>query len=292
MSYLMALGIFGCIYVLLTLSLNLAVGYTGLLNLGHIAFYGIGAYASALLVLAGVPYILALILSAIIAGLFSLIISIPSLRLKGHYFAIATFGFSEIIRAVVKNWDSLTRGPMGIYGIPTPEILGFSFNTPTEIFSLYLVITIIIVLAVYRIVNSPFGRILKSVRDDEIASKALGKNTTSYKIQAVFIGALIAGIAGSMYSHYIMFVDPSMFMLPTLVFVFSMVVAGGLGSVLGSVLGAIILSLLPEPLRFLPIPSAAVGAIRMLLFSGIIILMILFRPEGIIKEKTFKVEKC
>ena len=132
------------IFVLLTVSLNIAVGFTGLFNLGHVAFYGIGAYASALLVLAGVPYLASLILSALIAGLLSLVISIPSLRLKGHYFAIATFGFSEILRAVAKNWDSLTRGPMGVYGIPTPNILGFNFNTPLEIFAFYIIIALIL----------------------------------------------------------------------------------------------------------------------------------------------------
>lgn len=292
MSYLLTLGIFCCIYVLLSISLNLAVGFTGLFNLGHIAFYGIGAYASALLVMAGVPFIIALVLAAIIAGLSSFIISIPSLRLKGHYFAIATFGFGEIIKAVAKNWTSLTRGPMGIYGIPKPEILGFAFQSTSDIFALYLAITIIAVLAIYKIVNSPFGMVLKAIREDEIAVKALGKKTTSYKVQAVFIGAMFAGIAGSMYAHYIMFIDPAMLALPMLITVFAMVVVGGLGSVWGSVVGAVVIFLIPEPLRFLPIPSSMVGAIRMMIFSGIVVLMIIFRPEGIIREKTFKVKKC
>ncbi len=292
MSYLLTLGIFCCIYVLLSVSLNVAVGFTGLFNLGHIAFYGIGAYASALLVMAGVPFIVALVLAAIIAGLSSFIISIPTLRLKGHYFAIATFGFGEIIRAVAKNWTSLTRGAMGIYGIPKPEILGFAFQSTSRIFALYAVITIIAVLAVYKIMNSPFGRVLKAIREDEIAAKALGKKIKSYKVQAVLIGAFVAGIAGSMYSHFIMFIDPSILGLNSLIMVFSMVVVGGLGSVWGSVVGAVLIFMIPEPLRFLPIPSSAVGAIRMMIYSGIVVLMVLFRPEGIIKEKTFKVKKC
>lgn len=291
MSYIINLAIFCCIFVTLSVSLNIAMGFTGLFNLGHVAFYAIGAYASALLVMAGVPFILALPLAALFAGLASLLISIPSLRLKGHYFAIATFGFAEIIKAIVKNWTSLTRGPMGLFGIPKPSIFGFVFTTPAQIFVLYAVIAAISVLIIYKLVNSPFGRVLKAIREDEIAAKSLGKETTTYKVQAVFIGALFAGIAGSMYAHYIMFIDPALLHLNNLIMVLSMVVVGGLGSVGGSVLGAILIFMIPEPLRFLQLPSAMVAALRQLIYSLLIILIIMFRPEGIIKEKGFRIKR-
>ncbi len=286
MSYLITLAVFCCIYVILSVSLNIAMGFTGLLNLGHVAFFAIGAYASALLVTAGVPFI-----AAIIAGLSSLLVSLPSLRLKGHYFAIATFGFAEIIRAVAKNWASLTRGPLGIPGIPKPEIFGFVFNTPEKLFILYFALMLVSVFLMYKIANSPFGRVLKAIREDEIAAKALGKCTTSYKVQAVLIGAIFAGIAGSMYAHYIMFIDPSLFSLNNLMMALSMVVVGGLGSVGGSILGALVIFLLPEPLRFLQIPSAMVAVLRQIIYSLILILIVMFRPEGIIKEKGYKLRK-
>lgn len=291
MSYLIDLSIFCCIFVILSVSLNLTAGSAGLFNLGHIAFYAIGAYTSAILMKAGVPFLAALIAAAIVAGLSSFILSIPSLRLKGHYFAIATFGFGEIVEAIVKNWPSLTRGPMGIGGIPRPEIFGFLFREPSQILGLYLVIAVISVIIIYKLVNSPFGRVLRALREDEIASKSLGKNTTSYKIQAVFIGALFAGIAGSMYAHYIMFIDPAMFGLQHLVTVFAMVVVGGLGSVWGSVLGAVIIFLIPEPLRFLQLPGTTIASLRLIIYSLLIILMTIFMPDGIIKEKNFRVKK-
>ena len=292
MNYLLHIGIFFCIYSILSLSLNIAMGFTGLLNLGHVAFYAVGAYTSAILVKSGVPFIWAILAAALIAALSSLLISVPSLRLKGHYFAIAAFGFGEILEAIIKNWTSLTRGPMGIYAIPKPEIFGFAFESISEVFALYLIITAISVFVIYKIVNSPFGRVLKSIREDEIAAKALGKRTTAYKIEAVFIGALFAGIAGSMYAHYVMYIDPGLSGLNILILVLSMVVVGGLGSVGGSILGAMVIFLIPEPLRFLQVSGATIAALRQLIYSLLIILMIMFMPEGLIKEKGFRRKKC
>jgi len=291
MSYFITLAVFCTIYAVLSVSLNISMGFTGLLNLGHVAFFAIGAYASSLLVMAGVPFVVAIIAAGIIAAALSLLVSIPSLRLKGHYFAIATFGFAEIIKAVAKNWSSLTRGPLGLAGIPKPEILGFTFNTTERIFGLYIVIAVLSIFILYKIANSPFGRVLKSIREDEIAAKALGKRTTYYKIQAVLVGAFFAGIAGSMYAHYIMYIDPGLFSLHHLIIVVSMVVVGGLGSIWGSVLGAIIIFLLPEPLRFLQLPSAMVASLRQIIYSLILILIVMFRPEGLIKEKGMKLRK-
>jgi branched-chain amino acid transport system permease protein len=290
MSYFLNLAIFCCIFAILSASLNLAMGLTGLLNLGHIAFFAVGAYTSALLVMAGVPFLFALIAAAILAGLSSFLVSIPTLRLKGHYFAIAAFGIGELFEAVAKNWFSLTKGPMGLAGIPKPQILGFGFNNPDSTFVLYLIITVICILIIYRLANSPFGRVLRAIREDEIAAKALGKETTKFKIKAVLIGALFAGIAGSMYAHYIMFIDPNLFNLPKLIMVLSMVVVGGLGSVGGSVLGAVVIFLIPEPLRFLQLSSTVVAALRQLIYSLVIILVIMFKPHGLIKEKPLKVK--
>ncbi len=285
MGYIDHLLILVCIYIILSVSLNLITGYVGLLNLGHAAFFGIGAYASALLVkVVGVPWPAALVLGAILAGIAGLLIGIPCLRLRGDYLAIATLGFGEIIRAVMKNWTSLTRGPRGIPGIPKPELFGYAFTDNGAYLLLSFIIMLIVVFIVWRMVASPFGRVLRAIREDEIGALTLGKNIVKYKLIALSTGAFFAGIAGSLYAHYITFIDPSSFTLLETVLIVSMAVLGGLGSITGSVIGAIILILLPEPLRFLDLPSYVKAAMRQIIYSIILILLIIFRPEGLLGE--------
>lgn len=263
------------------------MGFTGLLNLGHAAFFGIGAYTSALLTLAGVPFGIAFIASFVVAGMFGFLIGLPCLRLRGDYLAIATLGFGEIIRAVLKNWISLTRGPLGIPGIPKASFF-ITFDTSVKFLVFAAVIAVVTIGIVSRLVHSPFGRVLKSIREDEIAAQALGKNVMKYKMIALVIGAAFAGIAGSMYAHYITFIDPSSFTLVETILIVSMVVLGGLGSLLGSVIGVIILVLLPEPLRFVQLPSAIVAAIRQMLYAIILIVLMIVRPQGMVGEKRYK----
>jgi branched-chain amino acid transport system permease protein len=283
-DYLLHIAVLCGIYVILSISLNLAVGFTGLFNIGHAAFYGIGAYTSALLTLAGVPWWIALIASAIMAGLFGFMVGVPCLRLRGDYLAIATLGFGEIIRAVMKNWTGLTRGPLGLPGIPKPSLFGVQFASIDMYLLLVVVIAIITVVIVNRLVKSPFGRVLKSIREDEIAAKSLGKNVVKYKLQALALSAMFAGVAGSLYAHYITFIDPSTFTLMETVLMLCMVVLGGSGSIIGSVVGAIILVVLPEPLRFISLPSSAAAALRQMIYSVSLILMMIFRPQGIFGE--------
>jgi branched-chain amino acid transport system permease protein len=289
MGYFAHLIILVGIYIILSVSLNLVVGYTGLFNIGHAAFFGIGAYTSALLVLPGpiglgLPWWIGIISGAIMAGIFGFLIGIPCLRLRGDYLAIATLGFGEIIRAILKNWTGLTRGPLGLPGIPKPELFGITFNSAHLYLTLTLVIAAIVVFLVYRITNSPFGRVLKSVRDDEIASQSLGKNVVNYKLYALIIGAFFAGIAGSLYAHYITFIDPSTFTLIETILMLSMVVLGGTGSNFGAVIGATILVLLPEPIRFLSLPSSVAAALRQMIYSLALIVLMIYRPAGLFGE--------
>lgn len=285
--YLEHLVILICIYIILAVSLNLVVGFTGMLNLGHAAFFAIGAYTSAILVkYLGFPFLVGFIASFILAALAGLLIGIPCLRLRGDYLAIATLGFGEIIRAVLKNWISLTRGPLGIPGIPKPSFLGFTISTQESMLIFSILIMLFTIIILYCIVNSPFGRTLKAIREDEIAAQALGKNTTSFKLKAFFVSAGFAGIAGSIYAHYITFIDPSSFTLTETVLILLMVVLGGMNSFTGSIVGAIILVLLPEPLRLLHLPSNVVAALRQLIYAILLIIFVIFKPEGIIKEKT------
>ena len=289
MGYFEHILILICIYIILAVSLNLIVGFVGLLNLGHAAFFGIGAYTSALLTLAGIPFIIAFISSFILTGIFGLLVSIPCIRLRGDYLAIATLGFGEIIRAILKNWVSLTRGPLGIPGIPKASI-GIVFNTQIKFLIFAAVIALLTIFIIKRIVHSPFGRVLRAIREDEIAAQSLGKDVNKYKIIAVVIGAAFAGIAGSLYAHYITFIDPTTFTLTETILILLMVVLGGMGSILGSVMGAAVLIILPEPLRFLQLPSSIVAAVRQMLYALILILLMIFKPDGFFGERKHKVK--
>ena len=216
-AYLIHLLILIGIYLILAIALQLAVGFTGLLNIGHIAFYCIGAYISALLSLAGVPWWICLILAGIGAMLFGFLLAIPTNKLKGDYLALATMGFSFVIYAIALNWTSLTRGPLGLPGIPKPSLFGFVFSDNLAFLILTIVIAAISYFIIRRIVKSPFGRVLEAVRDDELAAQVLGKNTFRMKSYALAISAFFAGIAGSLYAHYITFIDPSSFTLLQLI---------------------------------------------------------------------------
>lgn len=287
MGYIEHLIIMVGIYVILSVSLNLITGFTGMLNLGHAAFFGLGAYTSAILVQsAGFPWIAGLFAAVIISALGGLLIGIPGLRLRGDYFAIATLGFGEIFRIVAKNWNSLTRGTLGIPGVPKPELFGFHFISSWAMVGLVLVVAIMSVAVMWRIIHSPFGRILKAIREDELAAKCLGKNVVRYKLYAMAIGSGFAGLAGSLFAHYFTFIDPGSFTFVTSVYVISMVVLGGMGSVFGSIAGAVIIFILPEMIRFLSLPGPVVGTVRQIIYSLILIIVIIFRPQGLFGEQS------
>lgn len=279
-AYFIHLGILVGIYLILALSLQLALGYTGLINLGHIAFFAIGAYVSALLTLNGVPFIVALLLAGVISAFFGFLLSIPTNKLKGDYLALATLAFTFVVYAVTLNWTSLTRGPLGLPGIPKPSILGISFASNSS----FLILTFLLVLLVYfiikRIVDSPFGKVLEATRDNELATRVLGKNTFKIKSIALSASAFIAGIAGSLYAHYITYIDPSSFTIMQLIPILCIVIIGGLASLKGTVIATIILILLPEPLRFLGFPSSIVGPMRQIIYALILILILIYRPKG------------
>lgn len=283
MEYILHIFVIAGIYSILTLSLNLVVGYTGLPALGHAAFSCVGAYTSALLALNfGLSPWLGLIIGAVTASVLALIIGFPVLRLKGDYFALATFGFGVIVYSVSKNWVSLTRGPLGLPGIPGFSLFGYRIS---EIWS-YLILVITLVLLVYsvirRVVESPFGRVLRGIREDEIAAAALGKNVPKFKLLAFMLGAFYAGLAGSLYAHYITFIDPSSFTIMESIIILLMVVFGGMGNILGSFIGAIVLVVLPEVLRFLGMPSSIAAPFRQMIYGLLLVLLMLKRPQGIL----------
>ncbi len=289
MEYLLHICIIAGIYYILTLSLNLVVGYTGLPSMGHAAFYCVGAYTSALLALRlGMPAWIGLPAGAILAGFLGLIIGLPTLRLKGDFLAIATFGLGVIVYQIALNWVSFTRGPMGLPGIPGYSIFGWEVDALWAYLILVVVLCVFSYLIIRRVVKSPFGRVLRAVRDDETAAKALGKNTVNYKLLAFIIGAFFAGIAGNLYAHYITFIDPSSFTVMESVTILLMVILGGMASLKGSLVGAVVLVFVPEILRFMGLPSSIAAQVRQMSYGLILVGLMLLRPQGLFGKYRFK----
>lgn len=289
MEYLLHILVIAGIYIILTLSLNLIIGYTGLAALGHIAFACLGAYTSSLLALNfGISPWIGLLIGAILVSILGVIVSYPSLRLKGDYLALATFGLGIIVYSVAKNWVSLTRGPMGLPGIPPFSIFGYEISNVWSYLILVLIFVVITFVAIRNITNSPFGRILKGIREDEIATVAMGKNINKHKLIVFVAGAFFAGIAGSLYAHYITFIDPSSFTVMESIAVLLMVVFGGMGNLAGSFIGASILVILPELLRFLGMPSSVAAPLRQMIYGLLLIILMIWRPQGLMGRFKFK----
>src|SRR3989338_879260 len=289
MEYLLRILIISGIYIILTISLNLILGYTGLPALGHIAFACVGAYTSSLLALNyGISPWIGLIIGACLASLLGFVIGFPSIRLKGDYLALATFGSGVIVYSVSKNWVSLTRGPMGLPRIPAFSFLNFELQPVWTYLILIIVFVFITAFVINRIVESPFGRILKGIREDEVASLSIGKDVNRYKLTVFIVGAFFAGIAGSLYAHYITFIDPSSFTLMESITVLLMVVFGGMGNIKGSSMGALILVIFPEMLRFLGMPSSIAAPLRQMIYGLLLIILMIKRPQGIVGRYRFK----
>lgn len=287
-AYIIHLLILIGIYVILTISLQLSLGFTGLLNLGHIAFFAIGAYTSALLTLNGVPFLIAFLIAGIFATASGFLLSLLTKKLKGDYLALATIAFTFVIYSVALNWTGLTRGPLGLPGISRPSIFGIGFSSNFSFLILTLVIVLISYLVIKKITISPFGKVLEAIRDDELATKILGKNTFKMKSYALAISAFFAGIAGSLYAHYINYIDPSSFTLMQLIPILVIVIVGGLASLWGTIVATVVLILLPEALRFVGMPSSILGPMRQIIYAVILLLILLYRPKGFYGEVELK----
>ena len=280
-AYFIHLAIITTIFVILVVSLNVSLGYTGLLNLGHIAFYGIGAYATAILTKQGYHFLFAMFIGAVVAGFSTWFLTIITSRLKGDYFALGTLGFSFVVYVLFLNWTGLTRGPLGIAGIPKPHIFGLIIRTNVSYLVFVLFVAIIVCGLLYLIVSSRYGKLLEAVRDNALGASRLGKNIFKLKYQAMIISAFVASIAGSLYAHYISFIDPSTFYLNDIIIVLTMVIVGGLASFRGSIVATIIIMLLPELLRFVNLPSSMIGPMRQIMYAVLLLLILHFRPRGL-----------
>ncbi|MBW2738992.1 MAG: branched-chain amino acid ABC transporter permease [Methanococcoides sp.] len=289
MEYLLHILILIGIYVILSISLNLITGYAGLLSIAHAAFYGVGAYVAALMALnLHSPFLANIICAVILSGLLGALVGIPSLRIRDDYFAIATFAFQIITFSIMNNWVSFTGGPMGLPGIPQPTIFGWKITTHYDFLIVIFVLCVITLWISHKIVSSPFGRVLKAIREDEVFTQAMGKNVASYKVLIFVLGAGMASVAGVMYAYYISFIDPTSFTIMESIFIISIVIIGGAGNIWGSVLGAAVLVILPEALRFLGMPSSIAANMRQIIYGALLVIFMLFRPQGFIGEYSFK----
>ena len=302
---------FALLYIMLALGLNIVVGYAGLLDLGYVAFYAVGAYCWALLASPhfglNLPFWVILPVGAAIAGLFGVLLGTPTLRLRGDYLAIVTLGFGEIIRIFLNNLNApvnITNGPQGITQIEpitlggfslgkTQEVLGLTLSSPHLYYYLFLLCVALVVFVSMRLENSRIGRAWVAIREDEMAAAAAGINTRNVKLLAFAMGATFGGLSGGLFASFQGFVSPESFNLMESIMILSMIVLGGMGNIYGVILGALLVTVIPEALRYTgDLQRAVFGEVfidpadlRMLLFGIALVLMLLLRPAGLLPSK-------
>jgi branched-chain amino acid transport system permease protein len=279
----------GLIYVMLGLGLNIVVGLAGLLDLGYVAFYAVGAYSYALLNHHfGLSFWMALPIGAGLGAFFGILLGFPVLRLRGDYLAIVTLGFGEIIRLILENWNEFSFGPSGIANIPRPSLFGLQLSLQHATIYLYYLMIVLVIFTIFvveRLQNSRIGRAWIALREDEVACEAMGIDRRKTKLTAFALGATWAGMAGVIFAAKTTFINPASFTIWESIIILCIVVLGGMGSIVGVILGAFILILLPEYLRVF-------SEYRMLVFGALLVLMMVFRPGGIVSDvrRTYKFE--
>ncbi len=292
LNFFLLILIYSGIYALMALGQNLITGYTGMLSLCQAGFFAIGSYATAILTTSsGWSFWATLPIAAIAAALFGVLIGLPTLRLKGDYLAIATLGFGEIVRNILNNWDSLTGGPMGIQRIPMVTFFSFTIN-PYKKWAFLVMVVVILLISYYlfeRLGRSRMGRALKAIRDDEIAAASMGINVTKYKVWAFAIGASVAGIAGSLHSVFALSVTPNSYTFMVSIMVLCMVVLGGMGNFVAVIFGAFIIQLISYFPQLTGLSSVIPPQFKQILFGLILVVMMIWRPQGIIGVKNYKV---
>lgn len=268
-------------YVMLGLGLNIVVGVAGLLDLGYVAFYLVGAYSYSLLNMHfGIGFWTALPIGALLAATFGILLGFPVLRLRGDYLAIVTLGFGEIIRLIMENWNEFSQGPSGISNIPRPGLFGIDLSLDGAITYLYYLMILLVLFTIFvvnRLQNSRIGRAWFALREDEIACQAMGIDKTTTKLRAFALGATWAGMVGVIFAAKTTFVNPASFTFLESAIILCIVVLGGMGSIVGVIIGALILILMPEYLR-------AFSDYRMLVFGAVLVIMMVFRPQGVISN--------
>ena len=295
-GFAVTLGTIFCIWAILSVSLNLVIGYTGLLSVGHIGFFGIGAYGMAILTSNtsyellttdsipqfGWPFFAALPVCVLIAGVVALVVGVVFNRFRDDIYVLVSFGFAIIAFTVFLSWRGLTRGAFGIHDVQRPKIGSYTFDGEIDFLILCAVFLLIIATISWFLISSSFGRVLKAIREDEQAAAVFGYQTTYYKLAIWVISAMMAGLAGGLFGSFTSFVDPNSFILLESMLLVSIVILGGLASIRGSLIGALAFVLLEEGMRFLPfIPAEFVGQVRQVVLGVLLVLLMLFRPQGL-----------
>jgi branched-chain amino acid transport system permease protein len=280
-SYYLHIAVLSLINALLALGLNFVAGYAGQLSLAQAAFFGIGSYTAALVMLnLKLSFWIAMIMSVLFSVIVAILFGLPTLRLKGPYFVISTLGFGEIVRLVFLNWQSVTRGPNGLTGIPAPDSisLGFtvlSFDTKPGAYYLTLVLMLVVLFIYYNMVHSRIGRSLKAIHSDQIAAEAMGIHLTFYKVFAFAWGAALSGLAGALYAGYVRFISPDTFTVGEGINILIMGVLGGMGTITGPIVGAVLITFLLETMRIF-------ADYRLIIYGLFMFLMILYMPGGLV----------
>ena len=283
------------IYLVLAYSLNLVLGFGGLMSFCHAAFFGTGAYAYTLAVLArpgaGVgkellwsanwPFPVAVLFAAGVSGAIAWVAGRVLLRFRGDFFVFASLGLQMVAFVVLYNWVDLTNGPFGIYGIPRPEIFGHTFRTPGEFLLLTGVANAVVLPLVFLLYRSPFGLSLAALRDDNPAAQSLGIDARRQHLAAFTLAAAFAGVAGALFASYVSYIDPTSFNLKESLFVATILLLGGSGNIKGPAVGVLVMTLLPEALRLMAISDSAAASLREILYGLILIVLMFFRPAGI-----------
>lgn len=279
-SYVMGVMCRIFMYTILAGSLNVINGYSGQFNIGHAGFYCVGAYFEAILATKfGMSFWIALPLAGIFSALIGFIVALPTLRLRGIYLAIVTLGSSEIIRLIALNWQSVTGGPNGIKGVPAPILFGIKISTSAKFYYIFLILAILFIFITSRIIKSRVGRAWISIREDELAARSLGVETSRYKAMNFMYGAFWAGIAGAAFAPYFKFIASDMFTLDEGFNILSMVIIGGQGTLIGPIIGSTLINFLTELLR-------PISQYRLVVYALLIIITMWVRPEGIIGAST------
>jgi branched-chain amino acid transport system permease protein len=281
MEYVLHLFILISFYTLLSQSLNLAAGYTGLISLAQAGFYGIGAYTTAILSTQfGFSFWLNLPLAMLISGAIAFVVSLIALRTVEDYFIICTLGIQVVLFSVMNNWMELTRGPLGIPGIPSIHLFGLNLDSKISFLILSLLLVALVWFILKNISKSGYGNTLRAISEDEIYSQSIGKNVYQSKIISFTLSAAFASIPGALYAHYISYIDPTSFTVNESIYILSIVIIGGLGSLKGSFFAAAFLVLLPEALRFIGMPDNIAANLRQIIYGLILVLIMMRGKKG------------
>lgn len=287
MEYILHILVMVCIYGILAVSFNLLIGFAGLFAMAQAAFYAFGAYATAILTLKlGLPFPADLLIGVAITAFIGALVAIPAIRISGTYLVVVTLALQVIVIAIATNWKSLTGGTDGLRGIPSLHIFGYALDNPGRFLPAAIVALVICFWIAWRLVNSPFGRALRAMRENESAAEAVGKNLLYMKVAVFAFSAGLAAVAGSLFARYLNYVGAESFGIDETIYMLAMVILGGTGNLWGSLVGAAVLVILPELLKFVTLPTEIADKSHLIIYGLLLIVILRLRPEGLLAERS------